>query len=100
MKSEKNLRRIALLLAAVVIFCVVFSAFLTVSRSHHHCEGEDCRICWQISLCQKTVRNMGISVLAVQALSLLRMMAERISVQTGGQSVCLSPVALKVKLSD
>lgn len=91
------LRGILRLLAAAVVFAMLFSACFLIAEADHECAGEDCPICYQVNLCSHTVRFAGIFAAAVftlfsgtlAVLSLAEKPDRRVSL-----------VTLKVKLSN
>lgn len=64
----KNSRRVALILVALLSFFVVFSSFYIVKEADHTCSGENCPICYQISMCESTTKSIaGAGAVAVVA---------------------------------
>ena len=94
-------RRSVLSLAAVfvVIFVVLISSFFVAAETNHDCTGEDCPICYEISVCQETVRKMTFAC-AVFAAILLLSVCIVLPVAQSRPAVCHTLISLKVKLSD
>ena len=96
----KRNRIIALALAAVVLFVMAFSLFVVASEAGHHCHCEDCPICELIAVCENNIRIISsvlIMVLLIIALALLRTFfcdTLKLVYQP------LTPVSLKVKLTN
>ena len=96
----KQKRLAALLVAAAVLFVMLFSAFYIAAEAHHDCAGEDCPVCTLICLCRNTLKNLSLAICAAAFSAML--------VSTVGKVLSCgrfftrksSPVALKVKLSD
>ena len=66
-------RRSVLSLAAVfaVIFVVLISSFFVAAETNHDCTGEDCPICYEIGICQETVRKLTVFGVVFAAILLL-----------------------------
>lgn len=97
---EKKKRIAALLLAVTVLLVMLYSALFIAVEADHDCVGENCPICYQISVCQNTLKNLSLAVCAVAfAAAFTYTLCRSISVCTDyAQSYTL--VSLKVKLSD
>ena len=97
---EQKKRIAAILLTAVLLLVMLCSAHLIASERGHDCIGENCPICDQIRLRQRTLKNLLPIVCAVLfAAALSCALCRRIF--AGANSIRLStPVALKVKLSN
>ena len=54
-KMEAKKRIIAILLAATVLFVMLYSALFIAAEADHDCVGENCPICYQINVCQRCV---------------------------------------------
>ncbi|MDO4938577.1 MAG: hypothetical protein Q4E54_01280 [Lachnospiraceae bacterium] len=97
--SDKK-RVSAMLLAIAVLFVMLFSAFYIAKEADHDCCGGDCSICYQISVCESTLKSVGqaigmitlaifVGVFVLLHLSYINKPARH-----------SSPVTLKVKLSN
>lgn len=62
--TKKN-RFLAVLLTAAVVFVMLFSVLFIAMEADHDCTGEDCPICYQISVCENTLKSVGQVVLLV-----------------------------------
>ena len=96
----KRKRIISLVVAAAVLFVMLYSALYIAAEANHDCVGENCPICYQINVCQNALKNLSLAVCAaVFAAALPYTLCRGISVCTDyAQSYTL--VSLKVKLSD
>ena len=66
----KNNRKVAILLVALVSFFVVFSAFFVVREADHSCSGDSCPICYQMNVCDSTLKVLsGACAVAMAAIS-------------------------------
>lgn len=90
----------AALTAAALALVMLFSLVFLAREADHDCRGEDCAICAQIALCEQLLKNL---ILAAAILAALRILAafraesgEHAPVRFGP----VTPVSLKVKLSD
>lgn len=97
---EKKKRIAALVLAVTVLFVILYSALFIAAEADHDCVGENCPICYQINVCQNTLKNLSLAVCAAaSAAAFIYTLCRVISVCTDcAQSYTL--VSLKVKLSD
>ena len=97
---EKKKRIAALFLAVTVLFVMLYSALFIAAEAGHDCVGENCPICYQINICQNTLKNLSLAVSAAAfAAAFTYTLCRSISVCTDyAQSFTL--VSLKVKLSD
>ena len=97
---EKKKRIAALLLAVTILFVMLYSALFIAAEADHDCVGENCPICYQINVCQNTLKNLSLAVSAAAfAAAFTYTLCRGISVCTDyAQSYTL--VSLKVKLSD
>ncbi len=96
----KRSRRFAGLLAVALGIVLLFSVGFIVIQSDHNCAGEDCPVCCRLDLCQAIWKLTGVTVgLTVVVTVFLRWVRCTVS---GGRSRCVlvTPVLLKVKLSD
>ncbi len=97
--TKKN-RILASILAVAFVIVMLFSVCFIVAESNHICIGEDCPICYQISICENTLKTIGLAgfEIGVTALSLSLTAVSPCSVRLA--SLTDSLVSLKVKLSD
>ena len=97
MKQRRSVSSLAAVF--VVIFVELISSFLVAAETNHDCTGEDCPICYEISVCQETVRKLTFAC-AVFAAILLLSVCIVLPVAQGRPAVCHTLISLKVKLSD
>ena len=97
---EKKKRIAALVLAVTVLFVMLYSALFIAAEADHDCVGENCPICYQINVCQNTLKSLSLAVSAAAfAAAFTYTLCRGISVcMDCAQSYTL--VSLKVKLSD
>ena len=97
---KKKNRIIAILLAVMVLFVMLYSALFIVAHAEHDCVGENCPICYQISVCQNALKSLSLVVCAAAfAVVFTYTLCRGIFACTDYvQSYTL--VSLKVKLSD
>lgn len=97
---EKKKKIAAILLAVTVMFVMPYSALFIAAEADHDCVGENCPICYQISVCENTLKNLSLAVCAVAiAVAFTYTLCRSISACT---DVIPSHtlVSLKVKLTD
>lgn len=93
-------RLIAAVLALSVVVVMLFSFCFIIEEAEHDCDGDDCQICYQISVCKNALKPLAIGFVAfVLAIYLYLFIFEQIVVACESQSYN-SLVSLKVKLSD
>ena len=97
--SKKNCV-LTVLLAAAVLFVMLFSAFYIAIEVDHDCVGEDCPICYQISVCEHTLRSVGQAVLVGTLAVFIGVFMISLPALAKKQAYNTSLVSLKVKLSD
>lgn len=90
------------MLFAALAALVMLSSFIFVAlEADHDCTGEHCLICHQISVCEKTLRQLTVAFVAAALLAALDHAARFFKVyrrQTAPPFCTL--VSLKVKLSN
>lgn len=57
--DQKISRVFACIMAAMVLFVVLFSAFFIVSHADHDCTGEDCPVCACLQQCENILHGVG-----------------------------------------
>lgn len=96
----KRNRIIALALAAVVLFVMAFSLFVVAAEAGHHCHREDCPICELVVVCENNIRLMSSVLIFVLLIIALTLMRAFISDTLNHVYQPLTPVSLKVKLTN
>lgn len=100
-RGNKRISRIFTgIMAAMMLFVVLFSAFFIVSHSDHDCTGEDCPVCACIQQCENILHGAGdSSLLAVSDILPIILIAGFIHV-----SYCIvisdTPVSAKVRMNN
>lgn len=61
----KKKRIISVVVAVAVFFVMLYSALYIAAEANHDCVGENCPICYQISVCENTLKNLSLAVCAV-----------------------------------
>lgn len=97
---KKRNRSLALLLAFAVCFAVLFSTFYIAAKVDHDCIIEDCPICYQISICENTLKYLGYFAAAMATAFALVFAAAILSRQPNTHPKKPTLVTLKVKLSN
>ena len=97
MKQRRS--TLSIIAALAVLFVVLISSFFVAEETHHDCTGEDCPICYEISVCQETVRKLTVAGVVFAAILLLSVCIV-LPVAQSRPAVCHTLVSLKVKLSD
>lgn len=97
--SKKN-RAISAVLALTIVFSILFSVCFIVAEADHTCVGEDCPICFQISLCENTLKSIGFAVATIVFFVFPCSRVFSFLTITEKLLRTVSLVSLKVKLSD
>ena len=61
----KKKRIIFLVVAVAAFFVMLYSALYIAAEANHDCVGENCPICYQISVCENALKNLSSAVCAV-----------------------------------
>lgn len=97
---EKRNRKLALLLALAVCFVMLFSAFYIAAEADHDCIGENCPICYQISVCENTLKSLGYGVAVLVAAIVLTFSAAILLSQPKTHLKQSTLITLKVQLTN
>lgn len=97
---EKRNRRLAFLLALAACFIVLFSGLYIAAETNHDCIGEDCPVCYQISVCENTLETLGYAVVAILAAAGLTFVVAECPAQPKTSLGSSTLITLKVKLSN
>ena len=97
---HKKNKIFSILLALTLFLIMLYSAFFIAAEVHHDCIGEDCQICYQISICQDTLKKFSLTFfIAVFLSAFIHALYKNTSfLKEYSQNYTL--VSLKVKLSD
>ena len=97
---SKKSRILTVLLVAVVLFVMLSSVFYIAIEADHDCAGEDCPICYQISICENTLKSVGQAVLVVILAAFIGTIVFSLPALSKKPAHHTSLVSLKVKLSN
>ncbi len=97
--SKRN-RIMTVLLAAAVLFVMLSSACYIAIEADHDCIGDDCPICYQISVCENTLRSVGQAVIILILAAFIGITMFSMPSFAKKPAYNTSLVTLKVKLSD
>lgn len=97
--TKKN-RLIAGLLAMTVLFVMLSSVIYIAVESGHDCSGEDCPICYHISICANTLKSVGLIAAAVTQVVLIGIFDLSLLSSARRLASHTTLVSLKVKLSN
>lgn len=96
---KKHTRFIALFIATLVAFVMLFSTIYIATNADHDCEGEHCQICYQISIFENTLKNLSVAI-TVTAVTALVISCICITVSFINENPVRTLITLKVKLSN
>ena len=96
----KKKRIISLIVAIAVLFVMLYSTFYIAAEANHDCVGENCPVCYQVSICENTLKSFSLAGCAVAftaafTYTLCRSISARTDVTPN-----YTLVSLKVKLTD
>ena len=96
----KKKRIISLIVAVAVFFVMLYSALYIAAEANHDCVGENCPICYQISVCENTLKNLSFAVCAVAFAAAFTYTLCRSITACADVTPSYTLVSLKVKLTD
>ncbi|MBR1730824.1 MAG: hypothetical protein IJ725_00095 [Ruminococcus sp.] len=96
----KRTRIIALLLAAAVLFVMLFSLFVIAAEAQHNCHGDDCPICELVALCENLVKGLSLTLVIITLIVALALMRRFCKEDRECGEIRNTPVLLKVKLTN
>ena len=96
----KKKRIISLAVAVAVLFVMLCSAVFVAAEANHDCVGENCPICYQISVCENTLKNLSLAVCAVVFAAVFIYTLCRSISACADAITSYTLVSLKVKLTD
>ena len=93
-------KKIAAILALLVLFVMLLSVTYVAAESNHQCEGADCPVCHQICICEQILKTLsGAAGTAIIWYVFWQNLCRVVSVVAGFVRRD-TLVSLKVKLSD
>lgn len=96
----KKKRIISLVVAVAVFFVMLYSALYIAAEANHDCVGENCPICYQISVCENTLKNLSLAVCAAVFSAAFTYTLCRSISSCAAVIPSYTLVSLKVKLTD
>ena len=96
----KKKRIISLIVAVAVFFVMLYSALYIAAEANHDCVGENCPICYQISVCENTLKNLSLAVCAVAFAAAFTYTLCRSISACADVTPSYTLISLKVKLTD
>ena len=96
----KKKRIISLVVAVAVFFVMLYSALYIAAEANHDCVGENCPICYQISVCQNALKNLSLAVSAAAFAAAFTYTLCRSISSCAAVIPSYTLVSLKVKLTD
>ena len=96
----KRQKKAAILICMAFLVVMLASFFYIAKEENHNCTGEDCPICYEISVCQENLKNLGTG-LAVAAMPGQNILPVLVAAILCFVVVCrISLVSQKVRLND
>lgn len=95
----KKRRWISCFLAVLFVLVMLSSLAFIVLEAEHDCTGEDCPVCGQLAVCENALKLGLVSAVFISA-CLAGTVFSSLARLAAGIRLCLTPVALKVKLSN
>ena len=96
MKTRHTARALAALLAAVLLFALLF----LVAEAGHDCLSDDCAICRIVAVAEDVLKRAALIFCAFAILALVRLAAGKPLRVFTAAAWSFNPVLQKVKLSD
>ena len=97
---EKARRIAAVIFAALLLLAMLCSAAFIAAEADHDCVGENCPVCYQISVCENAFKDLSLAVCAaVFAAAFAYTLCRSISA-CADAAASFTLVSLKVKLTD
>ncbi len=93
-------RVFAIVIAAALLFVVLFSALYITKNSVHKCSQDNCPVCEQLEICENTLQTLALAAVLIAAVLFVGVLRERVFDADLGCLVFSTPVSLKVKLSN
>ena len=98
--TNKKRRLVAIILAAAVLFVMLFSAVFIAEEAGHDCIGENCPVCCQINACRNVLENLSLAVCVFTFIAAVKFTLQKVVSSLRENIQNQTPVNLKVKLSD
>lgn len=92
--------RLSMFFAALLALVMLFSVLFIVLEADHDCCGEGCSICTQIAACENLLNHLALATAALLAADFFSCAVRSITERSDLVFRPLTPILLKVKLSD
>ena len=96
MTSKKFL---ALMLAGLFMFVVIFSVTFTALEVNHECSGEECPVCFQLCVCSDNLKSLYLSSFILTLCAWICSECARVFLSQEVRDTRADLIALNVKLS-
>lgn len=94
-------KRIAALVLAVLVLCALLvSECFLAAESDHDCTGDNCAVCCVLNACQSVLRTLGAALMLAAVCALAVRLCARAAYCAEAACAAVTPVSLKVKLSN
>lgn len=60
--SERRSRAVSLIVLIIFSLVIFSSSLFIITHADHNCTGEDCTVCMELALCNKTLHTLGTTV--------------------------------------
>jgi len=97
---KRAYRVIKAAIALIMVLFVLFSFVFIIAEADHSCAGEDCPICYQLSVCEGFLKSALLLAACSAAALITAQLIFGAELCSHSPASVLSPVDLKVKLSD
>lgn len=96
---KQHVRIVSVLLCIVMAFAIVLSAAYIIEFTDHECTGDDCEICYHITICEQTLKKLAIGISVFARIIAMRIVSALIPALY--YAVCCGDtlISMKVKLS-
>ena len=98
MTDKKHL--VSFLLAICVTIVMLFSVLYIAAESNHDCANDSCPICYQINVCEHTLKTLSTVVTAIDTMLTVSYWGRICMPICPNHNLLFTLVTLKVKLSN
>lgn len=92
------------IMAAVMCFALMFVMFISsayiIKEADHDCTGENCPVCHEIQVCRQILSTVGTAVVAAAVFVSTLVVLTALPAVHLRETVAVTLISLKVKLSD
>lgn len=100
-RKSTSFKKIAAgIMAAVMLFFVLFSIVFIIKEAAHDCHGEHCEICECIEQCEAVLSHAGFGTVRTAGQAVLFVLLITTAIRTIRTTPATTPVSSKVQLNN